>query len=338
MEPLNEKIKISNNLVNIEKFINDVIVSPKHLLKEWSKITNQTPAVKLGYIGQHLASLITGVPGTGSGARGDDLQDGSEVKSCNKIDQADKCNSCGARVMRYDMACPSCGSQNIERKDDSKWLFTVRSKEELLQYLEMDRIVLILMDYPNFNNNDFNDIRISCFEIYPKEERGNVFCELIKNHYNNIYLPKLNNGDKTNPMNLHPWSYQFYKCNPIRTFECIVKNIDTNPQIVIDRDTYVEPNVIRDDSFDILMPSHLLKSSQEWDTLIDNADYETEIKPLLNKNCDISGESNLKNLTNTLKEEALPFLDKTLRNYLPLRPVKSTKQKTKYIRSNSVRI
>ena len=179
MTPQIDKIKIDNNLDNIYNFINEIIVSPKHLLKKWSEITNQTPAAKLGYIGQHLASLITGVPGTGSGARGDDLQDGSEVKSCNKVDQADKCKDCGARIMRYENSCPKCKSKNIERKDDSKWLFTVRSEYELKEYLNMDRIVLILMDYPNFENDDYKDIRILCFEIYPKEQRGNVFKNLI---------------------------------------------------------------------------------------------------------------------------------------------------------------
>lgn len=68
-------------------------------MEYWAEITNQTPAAKIGYIGQHLASLITGVKGTGSGARGDDLADKTEVKSCNKTDQADKCKNCGARVV-----------------------------------------------------------------------------------------------------------------------------------------------------------------------------------------------------------------------------------------------
>lgn len=59
-------------------------------LRKWSKLTNQTPAAKIGYLGQHLASLITGVSGIGSGARGDDLSDGTEVKSSNKVGQVDE--------------------------------------------------------------------------------------------------------------------------------------------------------------------------------------------------------------------------------------------------------
>ena len=81
---LPQRNEIENNIELIKEFLDDVIVTPRNTLHKWAAITNQTPAVKLGYIGQHLASLITGVKGTGSGARGDDLSDGSEVKSCNK--------------------------------------------------------------------------------------------------------------------------------------------------------------------------------------------------------------------------------------------------------------
>ncbi|MBR1577929.1 MAG: MamI family restriction endonuclease [Bacteroidales bacterium] len=204
MTPDANKITIFDNLQQIYQFIDEIIVTPKRSLKKWATITNQTPAAKIGYIGQHLASLITGVPGTGSGARGDDLADGSEVKSCNKIDQADKCKDCGARVMRFEETCPECGSSKIDRKDDSKWLFSIRDEHELNQYLTMDRVVLILMDYPGFKQQDYKDMRITCYEIYPKEERMKVFGELITNHYYNIYLPKLTNNEKTNPMNLHP--------------------------------------------------------------------------------------------------------------------------------------
>lgn len=165
MNPNIEHISIDDNLNKIEQFIEDIIILPKEKLSFWAGITNQTPAAKIGYIGQHLASLITGMQGTGSGARGDDLCDKSEVKSCNKIDQADKCKNCGNRVLRLQNECPNCKSDNIERKADSKWLFSVRDESELNQYLQMDRIFLLLMDYPNFDKNDFKDIRISSYEI-----------------------------------------------------------------------------------------------------------------------------------------------------------------------------
>lgn len=37
------------------------------------KITQQTPQARMGYVGQHLVSVVTGYPGGKSGARGYDL-------------------------------------------------------------------------------------------------------------------------------------------------------------------------------------------------------------------------------------------------------------------------
>lgn len=327
MKPNVKLITIDDNLSKIVAFINDVIISPRKALRYWSGITNQTPAVKIGYIGQHLASLITGMPGTRSGARGDDLVDGTEVKSCNKIDQADKCKDCGNRVMRTDTVCPVCGSGNIDRKDDSKWLFSIRDDFELKQYHSLDRVFLLLMDYPGFDNGDFSDIRISAFEIYPKEERMKVFNDLIDNHYWNIYRPKADNGGKTNPMNLHPWSFQFYKCNPVMTFQCLIKDIDVSPQIEVV--SFVGPEEERCDNLKpVPMPSSLLKES-EWSVLLSAADYETDIRPLLSFDMP---KDNFEWVDVSMKSKLLPFLDEKLRGYIPLRPIVSTRQKSHYHR------
>lgn len=87
MRPNSNYITIPTSKELIADFLQEVVISPRSVMRKWAKVTNQTPAAKLGYVGQHLASLITGVPGTGTGARGDDLADKSEVKSCNKVDQ-----------------------------------------------------------------------------------------------------------------------------------------------------------------------------------------------------------------------------------------------------------
>ena len=327
MLPDKSKIKIGNNKANIENFINDVIITPRRSLRYWSNITNQTPAAKIGYIGQHLASLITGVRGTGSGARGDDLADTTEVKSCNKVDQADKCRCCGHRVMRYDVKCPNCGSEDIERKNDSKWLFSIRDEYELNQYKNLNRILLLLMDYPGFLNNDFSDIMISAFEIYPKENRMNVFNQLIDNHYKNIYRPKADEGKKTNPMNLHPWSFQFYKCNPILVFQCVITDIDNNPEIKIIK--YIDPEEERGiDTESVLMPSNLLMK-KEWNILLSSANYEQDISPLLKDNIQ---KEKFKSLSIDDKIEYLPYLDEKLRDFIPLRPIVSATQKVHYHR------
>ena len=340
MKPNESFITINDNLKNVEKFIEEIIITPKRYLARWATLTNQTPAAKIGYIGQHLTSLITGVQGTGSGARGDDLSDGSEVKSCNKVDQVDKCKNCGTRVLRIENECPNCHSTNIERKDDSKWLFSVRDEHELNQYLNMERIVLLLMDYPKFDLGDYKDIRISVFEIYPKEERMSVFRTLISNHYYKIFVPKQNDNDKTNPMNLHPFSFQFYKCNPIKTFECIIRDIDTNPVIDIDIDNYINPYIDRNESVSpVPMPTSLLKDG-EWEEMLSKSNFTTEILPLIdNKYLNKLGLNNITQsqfiqLQKQKKVLLLPYINQTLRDYISLRPIKSTRQKNHYQRGN----
>lgn len=334
MTPDVSKITISDNLYRLEQFIANAIIAPRKIMKEWSLVTSQTPAVKIGYVGQHLASLITGVAGTGSGARGDDLIDGTEVKSCNKVDQVDKCKVCNSHVMRYEEKCSSCGSDKIARKDDSKWLFSVRDEHELIQYLNLDRVLLVLMDYPKFAEGDFKDIRISAFEIYPKEDRASVFRDLINNHYYNIYLPKITGKlkedvTKGNPMNLHPFGFQFFKCNPVLTFSCVIKDIDSNPQILIDSDSYVLPEQDRPSSLPSLpMPTSLLKEA-EWKTFLDKADYEKEIRPLLSE--DVSYEV-LSRMPIKRRAKVLPYIDEVLRGYIPLRDIKPVIQKAHYQR------
>lgn len=90
----------------IKECINDLCLDPGNLILKWSKITNQTSQVRLAYPGQHLASVITGIKGAGTAARGDDLSDGSEVKTCSRADQLSECLSCGAKVLPWQKACP----------------------------------------------------------------------------------------------------------------------------------------------------------------------------------------------------------------------------------------
>lgn len=334
MKPNPIKITIGNNLNLIREFIKDAIIDPRGVMKKWSVITGQTPAVKIGYVGQHLASLITGVPGTGSGARGDDLIDGTEVKSCNKVDQVDKCNDCGAHVMRYEEECSACHSKNINRKDDSKWLFSVRDEHELHQYLNLDRILLILMDYPNFREDDFTSIRVLSFEIYPKEDRMSTFRTLIENHYYNIYLPKITgkmqqNLTKGNPMNLHPFGFQFYKCNPIMTFCCTIENIDTEPNIKINDTVYIAPETDRTNALHSLMMPTILLKEKEWNEFLSKTNYEKEVVPLLQS---FISKEDLCTLPTKDKIKYLPYIDETLREYISLREIKAVIQKKPYHR------
>lgn len=280
MKPEIKLIKLGDNLVNIEKLLRELVLQPRINAIKWSEITKQTPNIKIGYPGQHLASLITGMTGERTGARGNDLQDGSEVKSCSRIDQLDKCNSCGAPVARLETNCSECDSKDIKRNNDSKWLFSIRNEEELQLLTEkVKRVVLIIGDYPNFESGDYSTLRFQAFEIWPSSKRQKRFAEIMTNYYRKIYLEhkKQNASSNPAPKNFWPYQYQFYICNPIRTFSCIVKNANRAPEIVIE--TYVEPDIDREGLLSIEMPTDILKE-EEIDCILKNAE-ESRLKKLL---------------------------------------------------------
>ena len=331
MIPKAHLIKIDNNQNLIIQFLEDLIIKPRVDIRKWSEITKQTPTLKIGYIGQHLSSLILGMEGGRTGARGHDIIDGTEVKSCTKVDQADKCNDCGERLMRSETICFNCQSSNIKRNDDSKWLFSIRDTAELNQYKCLERVFLLISDYPNFKLGDFSSIRFEAFEIYPKNERMKKFNFLIDNHYNNIYLPKSSNNQKTNPMNFHPYSFQFYLCNPIKVFSCSIEHIDTNPTIKIH--TYIAPNTNRTNLVSEKMPIELLKY-EELISLLTNSEFERIIKPnLLDQNQTLE---QLLVALNRRKESwiaNIPFLNEVAKQQISLREIVSITQKTNYTRS-----
>src|SRR3989338_8087274 len=86
MQPNKKLVTISDNLKQINQLLSELVLQPRINAIKWSAITKQTPNIRIGYPGQHLASLIAGMEGERTGARGNDLIDGSEVKSCSRID------------------------------------------------------------------------------------------------------------------------------------------------------------------------------------------------------------------------------------------------------------
>src|SRR5258708_7374455 len=101
-----------------EEILRDLFVSPRAAVRKWAEITEQTAQAKTAYLGQHLASVLTGIPGEGTAARGNDLVDGTEVKTCSRADQPGSCKKCDAPVPAWRTACGACGSKDIDRKTD----------------------------------------------------------------------------------------------------------------------------------------------------------------------------------------------------------------------------
>jgi len=188
MKPNKKLITITDNINLIVKFLYELIINPRINALKWSQITKQSPNLKIGYPGQHLASLVLGMQGKRTGARGDDIIDGSEVKSCSRIDQLDTCQNCYEKVLRIETRCSNCNSDNIKRMNDSKWLFGIKTPEELeLLTVKVPRIVLTLADYPFFEEKNFDIIRFQVYEIWNNTSRTENFKKLMTNYYNKIF-------------------------------------------------------------------------------------------------------------------------------------------------------
>lgn len=98
-----------------EQLIKDLYIDLRNRVAAWSRITEQTPQARMGYVGQHLVSIVTGIPGGKSGARGFDLVlpngQQSEIKTCYRVDQLGECANCSAVVSSIETSCHECGSK-----------------------------------------------------------------------------------------------------------------------------------------------------------------------------------------------------------------------------------
>lgn len=261
--PNRDLVTIGDNIELITQFLSDLVLRPRRDLMKWASVTKQTPNINIGYPAQHLASLVTGVEGARTAARGHDLCDHSEVKSCSRVDQLDTCTNCRAAVARMETLCPSCGSSDIRRNNDSKWLLAVKSQRELAVLVEeVPRVVFILADYPNFGLGDWETIQFQVFEIWPQDPRQHNFRKLMTSYFQNIFLPHTEeNPQKTPaPKNIWPYSFQFYMCNPVRIFHCIVR--DALHNFAIDVAEYIDPRQDREAVPPIRMPFSTLNARE----------------------------------------------------------------------------
>ena len=335
MKPNIKFIKIDDNHSRILSLLKELVLDPRVKALDWSKLTKQTPNMKIGYPGQHLASLITGVEGVRTGARGDDLEDGSEIKSCSRVDQLDNCKDCKKKLLRIEPICPHCGSEKINRMNDSKWLFSVKSEEELnLLTNTIERVFLTISDYPNYEAGDFSSIRFQAFELWNNCERHSKFATIMSNYYHKIFLEHIKKNPRKTPApkNFWPYSYQFYLCNPVKVFQATVKNADLNPEITIDM--LVSPSADRAGLTPELMPTGLLKVEEF--ILLADAGNKQVIEPLIAKG--YSFDNLIEQVSKNKPEKdtlckILPLLDEAGRTFLILRDTdKAVVEKSKYQR------
>jgi hypothetical protein len=152
--------------------LTDLYVRLRRDLQRWAAVTHQTPQPRMGYVGQHLVSVVTGYPGGRSGARGDDLKipggKVAEIKCCYRVDQLGHCRKCGTPVASIEKTCPNtdCGGADLERKDDSKWLLTPKSEQELRDLFIPVCYYLVLFEFADIQKADDIDVRI--YEVDPR--------------------------------------------------------------------------------------------------------------------------------------------------------------------------
>ena len=170
-----------------EALIKDLYIDLRAKVNAWSKITQQTPQARMGYVGQHLVSVVTGYPGGKSGARGYDLviddERHGEIKTCYRVDQLGSCNACGAVVSSLETECAVCSSTSINRKDDSKWLIAIRNNDEFAKLLDPYRYYFVLFEFESIYDSNNNDIIASIWEVDPKS-KGFAYCMI--DYYLNI--------------------------------------------------------------------------------------------------------------------------------------------------------
>lgn len=198
-----------------EALIKDLYVDLRSKVNAWSEITKQTPQARMGYIGQHLVSVVTGYPGGKSGARGYDLvispKEHGEIKTCYRVDQLGACCKCGGVVSSLENECASCGSKEIARKDDSKWLISIRTEEEFSKILTPSYYYFVLFEFNDLSDTANSDIIASIWEVDPKN-KGFAYCMV------DYYLNIKNNA----PFNMWPYALKFSLTNPKLIYRSII--------------------------------------------------------------------------------------------------------------------
>jgi len=156
-----------------------------------------------GFMGEYLASLITGKKGTASAGLGFDLSDGvnADESKLAILVRAAVCNSCGEKVLFFKETC-SCGSTEFTYPSDSRW--GIDSKAGIEYKEQLDKYILQVIK-PLNNSFDCNEF---IYEAFLVDAKNKYFTEYLMNQYLN--------SPSSNNCNLLPYSYDFYRAEPMK--------------------------------------------------------------------------------------------------------------------------
>lgn len=225
-----------------EALLKDLYLDLRTRIRAWSLVTQQTPQARMGYIGQHLVSVVTGFPGGRSGARGHDLvlPDGgfAEIKTCYRVDQLGSCAKCGIQVSSVEVTCPSCDSGEIVRKDDSKWLIGVKNEKELRELFEPRWYYLVLFDFSDISSESHINARI--WRVSPRT-RGFAYC--MVDYFFNI--------KSSAPFNLWPFMLKFYLMKPELIYHSVISTTGNEIETLLFEGKIGSPTLSNLQSLDI---------------------------------------------------------------------------------------
>lgn len=203
----------------ITKFLKEIYLDFFNSMIKWSEMTEQTILFPKGYFGQTLVSLITGIVGNSTAARGDDLKDGSEVKTAARLHQLNNCLDCKARVAALKKICPKCGSKRIRVMKDSHWICAIKENNYDEYHHKIPTIYFLLVD-----DEDLSDDEIARFIVWTIVPNKNKKWQkdYVDDYYFKNYLVRKKKGENPAPMNIHPDGPKFNSVSPVKIFESIL--------------------------------------------------------------------------------------------------------------------
>jgi hypothetical protein len=176
-----------------------------------------------GYMGEFLASLITGKKGTASAGSGFDLSDGSKADEAKLavLARSKKCKNCKRKILFFkNIDICECGSSKWEFPADSRW--GIDSKAGIEYKEQLDNYVLQVIKPVN---NSF-DCKEFIYEAFLVDAKNKYFTEYLLNQYKN--------SPSSNNCNLLPYSYDFYRAEPVQviSLKITLNDIDSNIECI----------------------------------------------------------------------------------------------------------
>ena len=185
------KVIISNYILKLfseeervflcKKLLIEQVSDQRKRLNKWGIITAQSSQIDTGYIAQHLVSLRTQIAGQGMRGKGDDLSDGSEIKSANFLDSLDKK---GATAPRWNFTAISPTIMENFLTYSSLYLLTMdlnKEKKIRIRIWKMDvtknlnlieRYQLWMKDKGYIKFSSDNEKKAVNFQLFPPKRFG----------------------------------------------------------------------------------------------------------------------------------------------------------------------